>query len=308
MDSLKTLFEKEQFELVVKLTENSKDGESNFFLVKSLIKLDKLIKAEEILSTYKEVIYDYNPFDTICIDLYLIEQLNKTERLLFIYEYYANKPYVSQQVEEQLRGIKLVINNMLKQKQDNNTSVNPIETIRNSSIGSEIIDALYRLSSEEVRLYTEDILNLIHRNHDSSFLPVYIYFLATIKYDKDIKICRYGADYVINPATSDYVLTESDLSGANDKIRKMCKDPSIADFAINILNMTIGGHFPNKIPIDDDSYLIACILKACEYFPANLLTYQEQFITDENESVISKHLLMIKSVLAALRQSKHELL
>ena len=104
MDSLKSLMDRKEYELVIKLTEKTDDMNFLFYRISAFLALGK---GEEALSTIKNnrKILQGDPSLLIKIHIEILCLLNKFEEAEKEIAYYQNMPYVSQEVEEMLRDL-----------------------------------------------------------------------------------------------------------------------------------------------------------------------------------------------------------
>ena len=114
MDSLKSLMEKSQYDLVIKLTENSTDSVSLFYRLTALVAVGQVEEALNLIMTKREILQKQLNLlvkfhiETLCI-------MGRFDEAYDALKYYENLPYESQEVEEILRAMPSYIRNAEKE-------------------------------------------------------------------------------------------------------------------------------------------------------------------------------------------------
>jgi hypothetical protein len=109
MDSLKSLMDKKEYQLVLDLTKGSSDPEAIFYRATAYISLNQPVPATALLVENREELFKANPvlLMKVTFELRFIQkQFDEAYKDL---EWFSNQPYVSQAVEEQLRAAPALI-------------------------------------------------------------------------------------------------------------------------------------------------------------------------------------------------------
>ena len=102
MDSLKTLMDKKQYDLVIKLTENSNDSIALFYRLSALLVVGKSEDALNLIKT-KRLILQNKLALLIKFHIEILCLLGRFDEAYSELKYYEDLPYESQEVEEILR-------------------------------------------------------------------------------------------------------------------------------------------------------------------------------------------------------------
>ena len=110
MDSLKTLMDQKNYDLVIKLTENSNDAISLFYRLSALLAVGKsedalnLIKSKRLIMQKRLALLIKFHIEILCL-------LKRFDEAYDELKYYEELPYESQEVEEVIRSMPAYIRN-----------------------------------------------------------------------------------------------------------------------------------------------------------------------------------------------------
>ena len=104
MDSLKSLMDKRQYDLVIKLTEDSQDMNYLFYRISALLATGRGEEALSVIKKNREILQgDLSLLMKVHIEILCL--LNNFDEAYEEIKYYENLPYVSQEVEEMIRDL-----------------------------------------------------------------------------------------------------------------------------------------------------------------------------------------------------------
>ena len=103
MNDLKRLYEENKFNEILELESQIKEPQDLFLLISSCLSVGDGKKAMEILLHHRDALWDHNPVLTMKADLETRAILGQFDEAYKDMDYFQNKPYVSQEVEEALR-------------------------------------------------------------------------------------------------------------------------------------------------------------------------------------------------------------
>jgi hypothetical protein len=106
MESLKELIEKKEYQRVLELTKESKDAEALFCRVSAYLGLGRYQDARILLVKERDALWAKNPILTMKATFETRFGLEEFDEAYQDEEDFANRPYISQEVEEVLRGLK----------------------------------------------------------------------------------------------------------------------------------------------------------------------------------------------------------
>ena len=98
MDSLKTLMDKKQYDLVIKITENSEDSLSLFYRLSALLAVSRINDALALIKEKRQVLLT-KPAILMKIHIEILCLLGKFDEAYEELNYYKELPYENQQTE-----------------------------------------------------------------------------------------------------------------------------------------------------------------------------------------------------------------
>ena len=271
MDSLKTLLEKQQYDLVIKLTENSTDPDSLFDCVIALVAVGQNEKALEIIKSKRDILQQHLDL-LIKFHIEILCLMGRYDEAYDELKYYEELPYESQQVEEVLRIMPSYIRNAERAaygpKPQDEEELNKRLLSDNEE---EVLGALDEIKSQPIDRYLPNVLTLI-RSHPRQVIRTFgLLLLLKDKYDKEVEFLKGDKLVKVVPSKlpEPFVVPGfKDVNAVALALQKEFHDPTVVQNALQTLS----------------SYL--------------LYIYPDDFKLKKNETVIvfgyiAKHLLQI---------------
>ena len=153
MDNLKTLMDRKEYDLVLRLTKNSTDPNELFYRVSALIASGKYQDGLACIEDNKTILQkDLYLLMHVHIELLCI--LGKFDEAYAALEYYKNLPYESQKVEELLKELPNVIR-LEERKRFTTNVMDEDELIKKlgSDDSNEVLIALDSVRSRDIGPY-----------------------------------------------------------------------------------------------------------------------------------------------------------
>lgn len=257
MDNLKSLMDKHEFELVIKLTENAKDSNSIFYRIAALLSTNK---GEEALATIKKNRKELESdlavlikvhIETLCI-LGLFDEAHQE------LEYYKNLPYESQEVEEILRDMPKYIR--LEEKSMFKMPINDDETIIKHLKGNDMdmaIAALDEIRSREIAPFIPAIAYLMVNFEKQSVRSFALLLLVQKQVDKTFKFNHMGKLIDVNPKQLKPPFEDDEFISLVKRLENEYKNPVVSDNAIQLYSSFIIYTYPNTPYYEQDKLVIA---------------------------------------------------
>lgn len=257
MDNLKSLMDKHEFELVIKLTENAKDSNSIFYRIAALLSTNK---GEEALATIKKnrkelegdlAVLIKVHIETLCI-LGLFDEAHQE------LEYYKNLPYESQEVEEILRDMPKYIR--LEEKSMFKMPINDDETIIKHLKGNDMdmaIAALDEIRSREIAPFIPAIAYLMVNFEKQSVRSFALLLLVQKQVDKTFKFNHMGKLIDVNPKQLKPPFEDDEFISLVKRLENEYKNPVVSDNAIQLYSSFIIYTYPNTPYYEQDKLVIA---------------------------------------------------
>ena len=259
MDSLKTLIEKNQYDLVIKLTENSSDSISLFYRLTAFIAVGKNEEALSLIKNKRDVLKNkLNLFVKFHIEILCL--LNRFDEAYEELKYYENLPYESQEVEEVLRAMPAYIRNAEKNSYGPRRHNEDDIRVRLLSKNEEdVLAALDEIKSQPIEDYLLNILNII-RSHPRQVVRTFgLLLLVHSNYDKKVKFLHHKDLIEVNPSLLPEPFVVPGLKRMEDvsfAMQKEYRDPTVAQNALQLLASYLLYIYPNQLELSIEETLL----------------------------------------------------
>ena len=265
MDSLKSLMDRKDYELVIKLTENSQDINYLFYRISAFLALGK---GERALSTIKHnrKILEGDLSLLIKIHIEILCLLNNFDEAFEELRYYENLPYVSQQVEEVLRDMPKFIREEEKKSVASRELSNDELAKRLASNDQEVVlPALDLLRDRDVNMFMPAVEKILVKFPKQSIRSFALLLLVQKKIDRDVAFNHMGETIAINPSRLEPPFIGSEFNDFLRELQKELKDPAANENAIQILSSYIIYTYPIKLEVSYAVLIEALRAIAFEY-------------------------------------------
>lgn len=259
MDSLKTLMEKNQYDLVIKLTENATDPTSLFYRITSLVAvgqvdaaLNVILSKREILKNRLSLLIKFH-IETLCLKGDFDEAYNSLK-------YYENLPYESQEVEEILREMPKYIRNAEKESFKSH-QVDEDELIKrlNSNNEDEVLGALDEIKSLPINSFLPEILKITRSYPRKTIRSFGLLLLLKAKYDQEVEFLHLDKIIKVNPS----LLPEpfevpgfKDVNQVSNALLKEYRDPTVTQNALQTLASYLLYIYPDRLNLSKNETIV----------------------------------------------------
>lgn len=250
MDNLDSLFDKKQYELIVKLTELSSDPKELFLRISSLIALSKSDEALDNIEKYQSVIEKVYPFQTMKLHLELLLMKKLFDEARLALSHYETLPYVSQETEEFLREIKVRIEEESHPKSTKDFSIDEIyEILEKDTNQGNISNVLFSLKNYNVNIYIDSLKILLKRKDVHPNLRTYgLILLVDNKFDEEIEVLINDKIKKVNPSKIEPPFLSKSFNETCQKITQKGKQNiTLVETALHLLNCYIIDTYPIDI-------------------------------------------------------------
>jgi len=270
MDSIKSLMEKNQYSLVIKLTENATDVDGLFYRIGALLGLGKgedalkcLIKNREILKKRLAFLIKVH-MDLLCI-------LSKYDEAYEELNYYKALPYESQEVEEILKAMPKYIRQEEKAEYERkNISDEDIKHKLMSMNKEELLMGLNMANTRDINIFLNEFQNIFTGFPFQAVRSYALMLLVQRNVDRNFKFLSSKGMIEVNPSKLTPPFVGQDFKNLTKRLQNEFKNPSLSDNAINILSSYIIQIYPEKMDFDED-YLVGVLY----YLSANALRVKD---------------------------------
>ena len=257
MDSLKSLMDKKQYELVIKLTENSEDSTYLFYRISAFLALGKPLESLQVIEANRSILEkDLSILIKVHIEILCI--LCKFDQAYQELERYKNFPYVSQQVEELLTSLpKYIREEERKMNSSKEMSDEQVKKLLHSSEMSDVIIGLDIVRERDILRYLDD-LRWLMINHDSQSIRSFSLFVLVQKgIEGEFKFKHIDQIIDVKPKELIPPFVGEPFNGLVRRLSVELKDPALSENAIQILSTHIMFIYPEETPYSGDEIVEA---------------------------------------------------
>ena len=259
MDSLKTLLQKEQYDLVIKLTENSNDPDSLIDCVIALVAVGQFEKALDIIKNKRDVLKKQLEL-LIKLHIEILCLLNRFDEAFEELEYYKELPYESQLVEEALLSMPAYIRNAERASYGPKPQVEEELNKRLLSDNEdEVLGALDEIKSQPIERYLPNVLSLI-KSHPRQVIRTFgLLLLLKEKYDKEVEFLKGDKLVKVVPVSlpEPFVVPGfKDVNAIGLALQKEFHDPTVVQNALQTLSSYLLYIYPDEFKLKKNETII----------------------------------------------------
>lgn len=259
MDSLKTLMDNKQYELVIKLTENSIDSLALFYRLTAFLAIGQSEKALEVINTKKEILKSKLAM-LIKFHIEILCLLGRFDEAYDELKIYEEMPYESQEVEEILRKMPSYIRNSEKELYARH-SLDEEEIYKKllSNKDEEVLIALDQIKDQRIDKYLIPLLKII-KSYPKQVIRTYaLLLLVNQKYDKEVEFLYFGQLKKVIPSNLEEPFKIEGFKDINElsyALQSLYHDPSIAQNALHIISSYLLYIYPRSLELSKEEVLI----------------------------------------------------
>ena len=248
MDSLKTLMDKKQYDLVLKLTENSTDINYLFYRISAFLATGKADESLKCINENRHIL-ESNLSILIKVHIEILCLLGLFDEAYEEMEYYKNLPYVSQQVEELLRDLPKYIREeerkLSSSKELNDEKVK--EMVRSSQM-NDVIIALDIIRDREVKDFLEDLKYLMVNHNLQSIRSFSLFVLVQKKVKGTFKFKHIDKIIEVDPSSLKEPFADDTFNAVVKKVSVEFNNPPLSENAIQLLSTHVMFIYPETLP------------------------------------------------------------
>ena len=271
MDNLKTLFDKKEYNLIIKLTDGSNNPEDIMFRISSFSALGEDRKALEIMNEKRSLLEKANlpwlmkkEIFLLCVDYKYDEAREKIK-------YYENLPYYSQVAEETIKELPGIIRDFERLEYGYGKKPKDISNYLLSNDTSLTVEGIKCIDNVNVKEYALLINKVLKSFPKQSTRSVSLLLLAERKIDYQFEFNKRGEIISVNPCKLEIPLNGDEFQKICSKIAITYKDPSISSATTTVLVNFITYYYPDPVAINDElleaAHSLACSYLNMEYEP-----------------------------------------
>ena len=258
MDSLKTLMDQKNYDLVIKLTENSNDAISLFYRLSALLAVGKSEEALNLIKT-KRLIMQKRLALLIKFHIEILCLLKRFDEAYEELKYYEELPYESQEIEEVIRSMPVYIRNEEKQAYAAPIDEDQLRAMLINGNDGEILAALDRIKALPINPFLLNIFKITTTHKRQIIRSIALLVLVYKKYDKEVKFLHHDKIITLIPSEMDdpfIVPGYSSLEEFSFALQSEYHDPSISDNALNVISSYLLYIYPDKLDLSKEESLV----------------------------------------------------
>lgn len=299
MDSLKTLMDRKDYELVVKITEGTQDINHLFYRISALLALGRGEEALNVIKNNRKILEnDLGLLMKVHIEILCL--LEKFDEAYEEIKYYENLPYVSQKVEELLKELpKMVRQEEKKAFSSKELDDEQLKTRLKSKDPDVVLPAVDMVRNRDINKFMPDLERILVEFPKQVIRSFTLLLLVQKQIDKQVKFNHIGKIIVINPKELEPPFVGEDFNNFVKAFQKEIKNPSVNDDAIQILSSYVIYMYPEKISVSYDVLIEALRNVSEEYLQVEQTETLEQRCQNKNIDIkeVQDLILKIKDVL-----------
>ena len=259
MDSLKTLMDQKNYNLVIKLTENSNDAIALFYRLSALLAVGQSEEALNLIKT-KRLIMQKRLSLLIKFHIEILCLLKRFDEAYEELKYYEELPYESQEVEEVLRSMPTYIRNEEKAAYKRPIDDDELREMLVNGNDGEILASLDRIKGlVDFTPFLLGILKVAQTHKRQVIRSIALLVLVYKKYDKEVKFLHHDKMITLVPADLDdpfIIPGYSSIEEFSYALQSEYHDPSIADNALNVISSYLLYNYPDKLNLSAEESLV----------------------------------------------------
>ena len=285
MDNLKSLLDKKEYDLILKITQNSEDVNSLFYRISAFMASNRIIEAISVIENNRKILEQNLP-SLMSVHIELLCLAKRFDDAYDEIDYYRNLPYFSQEAEEVLKSLRDIVRNSEKMMNGAKLDEDALIKSLQSDNQLEVVAALDSLRDVSIDPYINIIKNILLNHADQSSRSFALMLLVQKAYKSKVKFNAQGSVIEVNPSELNPPFVGEKFSNFVKKVTNDYKDPTLTQNAISLLSVYIVNTYPIEPNFDDDLEK-AIIALAKEYL---------QIEREKEEDNIEELILKIKGI------------
>ena len=282
MDSLKTLMDKRQYELVIKLTENANEPTPLFYRISALLASSKGEQALECIKNKRAILQADLPM-LMRVHIEILCLLQRFDEAYEEMKYYSDLPYVSQEVEELLKELpKLIRDEEKKTFSFKNLGKDELIDALHAKDMPTVLMALDSVRDRDINVYINEIEYVMVNFEKQSVRSFALLLLVQKQVNRMLKFNHMGNVIEVNPSLLEPPFVDEKFTTLVKRMDVEFRNPTLSENATRILSAHILYIYPDKIDLDIDVMSEALFQIANKYLQTkNYGTIEERCATKD---------------------------
>ena len=277
---------KGEYNLILKLTDNSSDYDDLVYRIMALRELNKLEDALEMFDLYQDIL-DKDLTMTFPLKVGLLCQIGEFQEAQKEVDRVANLPYQCQQVEEMIQEMPDFIKNTMQMAKQKSSSINEDE-IYDALLSSDPTENIYALDMIKTRHpepYLNEIAQVMTKSTSAIARGLAISLLVKYKINKEFDFLNLKGEIVkLNPSTMEDIFYSKEFLEVVRELDQI-NDKPLKETCVQIFLMYTVACFGTGLPHDVNMTKCAMYVIGKKYFKQDLvlLDYAKENNLDPNE-------------------------
>lgn len=265
MDNLKTLMDRHEYDLVIKLTEGSTNMDYLFYRISALLAMTRGEEAIECIKNNRHILEGDLPL-LMKVHIEILCLLERFDEAYEELDYYKNLPYVSQQVEELIHDLPKLIREEEKKANGSKTlSDDELKERLKSTDEKYVLPAIDMVRARDINVFLKEIQSIMVNFPRQSIRSFALLLLVQKRVDKEMEFDHIGQLIKVNPSKLNPPFIGAEFNAFVKKLQNNLKDPAVSDDAIQILSSYLIHIYPDNVNEDDDIVIEALRSISNEY-------------------------------------------
>ena len=277
MDSLKSLMDRKDYDLVIKLTQDSQDKNYLFYRISAFLALGRGEEALSVIKNNRQIL-EADLAILMKIHIEILCLLNNFDEAYQEVEYYKNLPYVSQQCEEIIADLpKLVREEEKKSLGSRELSNEQIKEKLRSSDSNAVLPALDMVRDRDINMFLPEIQFIMTKFAKQSIRSFTLLLLVQKHIDKEFDFNHVGRNIKVNPSKIESPFIGNEFNDFVRALQNELRNPAVSDVAIQILSSYIIYMYPQKLDLN-----YAVLIEA-------LRSISQEYLRIDDSKTLSEH-------------------
>ena len=301
MDSLKSLMDKKQYDLVLKLTENSQDSLALFYRLSALLATGHSEDALLLIKQKRQILLS-KPAILMKIHIEILCLLGRFDEAYSELKYYQELPYENQETEELLNSLpKYIREEEIKQYKRKEVGQDEIRQKLLSNNDADVLGALDAVRNEHLEDFLLPILNILKTYPKQLIRAFALLLLVAKKYDKKVSYLYFDKVIEVIPSSlmEPFVIPNvGNIETISAYFQNECHDPSVALNAVHLLSSYLVYVYPEQVNFTKEELLVIFAYLAKDLLRVkdnDLFTLSEKYGLDYDD--VSRKTNIIKEYL-----------
>lgn len=261
MDSYAQLLMQKKYDTILLLSDKDTSSLASFARVKSLIALNRLEEALDVISSRRMALLE-DRLSLMPLHIDLLMQLERFSEARSALDDYDELPYETYEGEEMIHDLRKIVDATEKNyKAYRHLDVEEIkEYLLHPKQEGETLYILDALKTMNVHLFLKEIQSFLLSNQNDTLKTYLLLVLVDQKVQEEVTIQKHGVLYTLSPYELDPPFVNHVYKTFINALKENAMDPSILRVSIDLLNAYVLEIYPENFALEDIHLYVASFL------------------------------------------------